>query len=60
MTQLEPKWEEYFVFTIVRNPWLRGLSAYTMFTGNFLRKYAHAARLAQRDQQPWPAPCMYT
>lgn len=38
MSQLAPKWESYFVFTIVRNPWLRSLSAYTMFTGNFLRR----------------------
>lgn len=38
MSQLEPKWESYFVFTVVRNPWLRSLSAYTMFTDNFLRR----------------------
>jgi Sulfotransferase family len=31
-------WREFFVFTIVRNPWTRLLSAHTMFTKHFLKK----------------------
>lgn len=40
MQQLTAKWDSYFVFTVVRNPWLRGLSAYGMFTKSFLRRSA--------------------
>ena len=31
-------WQEYFVFTVVRNPWVRMLSAYHMFNKTFLRR----------------------
>lgn len=34
----EAKWESYFVFTIVRNPWTRALSAYSMFNRGVLFK----------------------
>ena len=33
-------WNEYFVFTVVRNPWVRMLSAYNMFNKYFLHKCA--------------------
>ena len=38
-------WNDFFVFTIVRNPWARMLSAYKTFTRNFLRKCASHIRL---------------
>lgn len=48
-----PLWEEYFVFTVVRNPWTRALSAYTMFTNNFLFKCApHLCIVAARVLPP--------
>jgi hypothetical protein len=31
-------WEEFFVFTFVRNPWTRMLSAYRMFQERLLRR----------------------
>lgn len=33
----DEQWRDYFVFTVVRNPWIRMLSAHTMFTKHFLR-----------------------
>ena len=33
-------WRDYFVFTVVRNPWTRMLSAHTMFNKFFLHKCA--------------------
>eukprot|EP00892_Ulva_mutabilis_P003113 jgi/Ulvmu1/12802/UM097_0031.1 len=38
MTALARIWDSYFVFTVVRNPWTRALSAYTMFSRGVLRK----------------------
>lgn len=46
LAELEPMWEEYFVFTVVRNPWTRALSAYNMFTQNFLFKCGSNLRLS--------------
>lgn len=37
--ELEPVWSRYFVFTVVRNPWTRMLSAYNMFHEGYLFKY---------------------
>lgn len=55
-TKLLPKWESYFVFTIVRNPWTRALSAYSMFNRGFLYKYApflshHLTHIPYRNRQ---------
>eukprot|EP00892_Ulva_mutabilis_P011502 jgi/Ulvmu1/8724/UM047_0065.1 len=41
-----PKWESYFVFTVVRNPWTRALSAYSMFNRGFLYKRSPQEPLA--------------
>lgn len=41
MVALSKLWDSYFVFTVVRNPWTRALSAYTMFSRGVLHKYAH-------------------
>ena len=42
--KIQAKWEEYFVFTIVRNPWTRALSAYSMFNRGVLFKCAPQPR----------------
>jgi hypothetical protein len=42
-------WRDYFVFTVVRNPWTRMLSAHTMFSKRFLRK---CVPLQYGDQLP--------
>ena len=34
----EDEWRNFFVFTVVRNPWTRLLSAHTMFNTHFLFK----------------------
>ena len=41
-------WKSYFVFTFVRNPWTRMLSAYGMFQRHHLRRYALSAELIPR------------
>lgn len=33
-------WDSYFVFTVVRNPWTRALSAFTMFSRGVLHTCA--------------------
>ena len=33
-------WRNYFVFTVVRNPWNRMLSAFNMFNYRFLHRCA--------------------
>lgn len=40
--KFEAKWASYFVFTAVRNPWTRALSAYSMFNRGVLFQYAPA------------------
>jgi Sulfotransferase family len=46
----EHKWRSYFVFTFVRNPWLRVLSAHKMFSLIFLRRCGIATARAQSRQ----------
>jgi hypothetical protein len=44
-TVSEEQWRDYFVFTVIRNPWIRMLSAHKMFTTHFLRQCAPFGKL---------------
>ena len=34
------QWKDFFVFTVVRNPWTRMLCAFNMFNEGFLHRFA--------------------
>lgn len=51
---LAPRLQELFVFTFVRNPWTRALSAYSMFHQHFLYKCGPS----QLAPPPQPRSCI--
>ena len=48
-------WNDFFVFTFVRNPWTRMLSAYKMFTRTLLRKCAFIYAPGCMVHLAWPS-----
>lgn len=51
--ELDHEWQSYFVFTVVRNPWIRMLSAHTMFNKHFLFKCVLLASLSRCKNCLW-------
>jgi hypothetical protein len=45
----EETWRDFFVFTVVRNPWTRMLSAHNMFRKHFLKKCAPLRKQVARS-----------